>query len=558
MKKIRLLWVLISLPFLIAATPKMNFHIIGVKGKLLTNIQSRLMEVAQTRPLERETDEELRQQITQAMQPFGYFNPLIILRRQPLQIQVIPGSPMLISNININLKGEGASNPEVRKELNNLPIAVGQPLNSAKYEETKQRLSDAAERQGYLHSSFEKAEMLIDINNNGSQINLIFDTGPQYYFGQVKFDPTNISPELLNRYVPFNYGLPYSTDQILTFNTQLVSSGYFRSVAVKPEIGVKERYIPVHVHLEPVPRSSYSFGVGYGTDTGPRGRAGYHIVPLNRAGHKFNLMALGSFAQSALKTQYIIPGKNPVVDQYHINSNLSALNYDTGYSKSVLISLAQHHNLPYFQRVLSINGLYDDYHYYRQPEENKRAIFPKASFTWINIKNNLFSPSGYNINVTGLGASKAFLSNENFLQASINAKAALSLPQIRTRFYFHTIQAVTQINNINKLPLSLALLLGGAENLKAYKYNSIGPGKILTYGGLEIQKETKENWYLIGFLDSGDVYRPKARKMKNDIGIGLMWLSAMGPIKVGIALPLGTQGHHSKSPKLVINMGPDL
>lgn len=113
-----------------------------------------------------------------------------------------------------------------------------------------------------------------------------------------------------------------------------------------------------------------------------------------------------------------------------------------------------------------------------------------------------------------MGASKALFSNENFIQASINAKAALTLPQIRTRFYFHTIQGITAINNIKKLPLSLALLLGGAENLKGYKYNSIGPGKILTYAGLEIQKETKENWYLIGFFDSGDVYRPNTRKLK--------------------------------------------
>lgn len=558
MKKLRLLWVFLSLPLLIAATTKMNFHIVGVKGKLLTNIQARLMEIEQTRPLERETDEELRHQITQAMQPFGYFAPEIILRRQPLQIQVNPGPLMPISHLNIELKGEGANNPEIKKELDKLPIALGQPLNSAKYEETKQLLSDAAERQGYLHSSFEKAEMLIDLNSYEAQINLIFDTGSQYYFGQVQFDPTNISPELLKRYVPFNYGQPYSTDQILTFNNQLVSSGYFRSVAVKPEIGTKERYIPIPVHLTPVPRSSYSFGVGYGTDTGPRGRAGYHIIPVNPAGHKFNLIALGSSAQSALKTQYIIPGKNPVVDQYHINGNLAALNYDTGYSKSVLISLAQHHNLPYFQRVLSINGLYDDFHYYRQPNENKRAIFPKASFTWIKIKNNLFSPSGYNVTVTGLGASKALFSNENFIQASINAKAALTLPQIRTRFYFHTIQGITAINNIKKLPLSLALLLGGAENLKGYKYNSIGPGKILTYAGLEIQKETKENWYLIGFFDSGDVYRPNTRKIKNDIGIGLMWLSAMGPIKVGLAQPIGNRDHRSRGPKLVINMGPDL
>ncbi|WP_232220671.1 BamA/TamA family outer membrane protein [Legionella tunisiensis] len=162
--------------------------------------------------------------------------------------------------------------------------------------------------------------------------------------------------------------------------------------------------------------------------------------------------------------------------------------------------------------------------------------------------------------INGLAASKAILSEVSFAQASINAKAALTLPAIRTRFYFHTIQGVTSISNINELPLSLALLLGGADNLKAYSYNSIGPGKILSYGGLEIQKETVDKWYFTGFLDSGDVYMPSLKGLQNDVGIGLMWVSPIGPIKIGVAQAVDSHFNRIKDrkPKFVISMGPDL
>lgn len=50
------------------------------------------------------------------------------------------------------------------------------------------------------------------------------------------------------------------------------------------------------------------------------------------------------------------------------------------------------------------------------------------------------------------------------------------------------------------MPLSLAFLLGGSDNLKGYSYNSLGPGKILTYNGFEIQKETVDHWYFVVFL----------------------------------------------------------
>lgn len=557
-KQIRLFLVLICLPLMIAATDKINFAVSGVKGKMLANIKARLIELSQIKPLSRETDEILRLQVTQAMEPYGYFKPEISLSRQPLRFNINPGPQMLISHVQIELIGEGAENSEIRKALSDLKIQSGKVFNSANYEETKQNLLTAAENQGYLHGSFQKAEVVIDLNSNSAAILLIFNTGPQYFFGQVTFSPSYVSPELLYRYVPFKYGQPYSTEQILAFNSQLSSSGYFKSVIVKPQIG-DARFIPIDVSTQRASRINYSLGLGYGTDTGPRGRAGLHIAPVNRAGHKFNAALLGSFYQNFLQTQYIIPGKNPVTDQYHINGVLSDLNYNSGYSNSALVSLVQQHRLPSFQRNLSLNALYERYHYTLKPKEEKLTFFPKASYTWIRASDKLFSPSGYNITLTGLGASKALLSQENFIQGAINAKAAFTIPAIRTRFYLHAIQGITLINDVNQLPLSLALLLGGADNLKAYSFNAIGPGRILSYGGIEIQKETFEHWYFVGFFDSGDVYNPRARNLQNDVGIGLMWVSPVGPIKIGVAQAVNSHFDRMKrNPKLVINMGPDL
>ena len=557
--KSRFLMLILSLPLLLGASTKMNFDISGVQGRLLTNIQARLTELAQTKPLAQETDVELRLEIEKAMQPYGYFRPQINLNRAAQRISINPGPRMLVTSLNIHLKGEGAENAELKKALSELPLRPGKPLNSAKYEKAKQNLLSAAERQGYVHANFEKSEIIIDIASYTAKISLLLDTGPQYYFGQVQFDPTYISPDLLHRFVPFQYGQPYSADKILTLNAQLANSGYFRSVSVKPQTNSSSRYIPVDVHLHRASRINYSLGAGYGTDTGVRGRAGLHIVPVNRAGDKFNLVALGSFNQSALQAQYLIPGKNPVTDQYNINANLSALNYNVGYSNAVLVAFAQQHTVPKFQRILSINGLYENYHYTNKPREEKKTIFPKGTFTWLTNRDKLFNPTGYSLTVNGLGATRAFLSDENFAQASINAKAAVNLRSIGTRFYFHTIQGVTLINRIDQLPLSLALLLGGAENLKGYNYNSIGPGKYLTYGGLEIQKETIKNWYLVGFFDSGDVYRPNPKFTKYDLGIGLMWVSPVGPIKIGIAQGINNRfGREDRSPKFFVNMGPDL
>ncbi|MDI9819151.1 MULTISPECIES: autotransporter assembly complex family protein [unclassified Legionella] len=558
-KTIRLLLVITSMSLLVAATNIPNIQITGVKKEIAANVQARLTEFAQEKPLSSQPDEELRIQVAKALEPYGYFMPQIrIPSRQPLQVIIVPGPQVFITSVTIDIQGEGANDPVIRKTIAEFPIKQGDPLNSVQYEEAKQTILNTAEHQGYLRASFEKSEVLVDPQYNTAHITLIFHTGMQFYFGQVQFDPTYISPDLLRRYVPFRYGQPYSTDQILALNNQLAASGYFQSVSVKPQLN-NHRYIPVDVHLQPVSRINYSFGIGYGTDTGPRGRLGYHVVPVNRAGHKFNAFALGSVNENSLQAQYVIPGTNPITDQYSLTTNLSNLNYDSGSSNALLASLAQQHIKPRYQRTLSLNGLYERFSYTFEPKEEKTTFFPKAIFTWRNTQDNLFSPSGYNITINGLGASRAVLSDISFVQASINLKAALTVDPIRTRFYFHSIQGITQINDINQMPLSLAFLLGGSENLKGYSYNTIGPGKILTFNGIEIQKETVTNWYLIGFLDSGDVYRPTPKNLKNDVGIGLMWVSPVGPIKIGVAQAVDRHFNRSeKRPRLVINMGPDL
>ncbi|HAT8888717.1 TPA: BamA/TamA family outer membrane protein [Legionella pneumophila subsp. pneumophila] len=562
MNRFTYLIILIILCFPLFAQDKKagRFEIYGIKGKVLANVETRLDELSQIKPLSQFTPTELQDQINKAIQPFGYFNAETSINNlnNKMIIKVQPGSQIRIVSINAKLTGEGAQNPLLRKTLKELPLHIGDPLFSEQYEKAKQNIINTAENMGYLHGVFKKAEILIDERKESAQITLIFDTGPQYYFGQVQFDPTYISPQLLHRFVPFDPGQPYATDQVLKLNDYLSNSGYFSSVLVKPQI-TDTQTVPVIVDLQPVPKYSYSFGLGYGTDTGVRGKAALHVIPVNRQGHKFNAVAQGSFRQNALQAQYVIPGKNPVADQYALTGNFSNLNYNAGYSNATLLSLSQLHNVNQFQRALSLNALYESFHYSQQPNTDQFLLYPKANITFSKTKNLLFSPSGYNITFNALGANKAVLSHLNFGQLSLDAKAALTLDSLHLRLYGHTIQGITAINDINELPLSLALLLGGTDNLKAYSFNSIGPGKIITYGGFEIQKEFKRNWYLVGFYDAGDVYNPSVKNIQYDIGGGLMWVSPIGPIKVGLAQAVNNQlervGHN---PRLVISMGPDL
>lgn len=562
MKKAIIAIALLVSSAVVAEQSKTSIQISGVSGPARINVEKRLTELEQLKPLYELNQDQLSLQVLQALQPFGYFKPLISINQlsaKKLSVTIQPGPVIHISSLKINLIGDGALQPELQKTLKRIPLKLGKPLLTTEYNLAKINLTNTAESLGYLHARFKKSEILIDEAHNSAEITLLFDTGQQFYFGQVNFDPTYIKPELLHRFVPFKPGQAYSMNKILQLNNALSGSGYFNSVSVKPQIGSTEQ-VPVLVHLTPAPKYSYSLGLGYGTDTGIRGRAAMHIIPLNRRGHKFNALAQGSFKQNALQAQYVIPGSNPVTDQYSLTGNFSNLNYDAGYSDSVLVSLAQQHNLDRYQRTLSLNALYDSFHYTLQPNTDQFVLYPKGTFSFTHAKNKLFSPTGYNITLNALGGSQAMLSKLNFVQTSIDAKAALAFDPLRLRLYAHGLYGLTQTPDINQLPLSLALLLGGTDNLKGYSFNSIGPGKIINYAGIELQKETFKNWYLLGFYDVGTVYDPSPKLVQYDAGAGLMWTSPIGPIKIGLAQPITSnfQRVAHSGPRIIIRLGPDL
>ncbi len=547
--------------FAALADSKATFVINGVSEKALTNIEKRLDEVQQEKSLTQMTSEDIRLHVLNALQPFGYFRAQInvqIISSKKAIITIHPGPVTYISSLAIKLTGSGANNSILKKTVEEIKLKVGDPLLMPEYNKAKLSITDTAENLGYLQGKYTKAEVLIT-NNNTAKITLIFDTGPLFYFGQVQFNPTNISPKLLHRFVPFKINQTYSTNQVLKLNNDLASSGYFSSVLVKPQITDSQTTVPIEVLVGSVPKYSYSLGAGYGTDTGLRGRAGLFVIPVNKQGHKFNAMAQGSFSQNALQAQYLIPGSNPVTDQYSITGNFSNLNYTSGYGNAYLLSFGQQHHLDWYKRSLSINALYEGFNYNQQPNSHEFMLYPKGQWIISKTTSPLFSPTGYSISLTALGASKAVLSQNSFAQGSIDAKAAYMIKPIKFRLYAHAIQGFTAINDITQLPLSLALLLGGTDNLKAFSFNSIGPGKIVSYGGFELQKELVKNWYAIAFYDAGTVYNPTLKSTLYDAGASIMWVSPIGPIKLGLAQEINqTFQRAGTNPRLVVSMGTDL
>ena len=201
----RILCLLLCFPLVLSAAKLLDIQGMGIKNEILLNVEHRLLEGYQGKSLLAQPEDELKSEITKALEPYGYFKPqvVIISQKKHLKIIIHRGPQIHIRSLQIHIVGEGALNPEIQRSLHNIPIRTGQIFETIPYEITKNALSNTAEAQGYLHASYTTAQVLLDPNQNTADILLVLDTGPRYYFGQIQFDPTTISPDLLKRYVPF-------------------------------------------------------------------------------------------------------------------------------------------------------------------------------------------------------------------------------------------------------------------------------------------------------------------------------------------------------------------
>lgn len=561
-KLVVLLLSIFFVPVVFSARPE-PFTITGLHGKVLSNVEIRLRELSAKQSLDTLDIPFLENHIHQAVQPYGYFKSSLHIQKNAqntLVIQITPGPQMRITTLIIRVEGEGKVHPEIVSALKNLSLKEGDPLLTERYNKAKESLLHAAENAGFLRSHFVKSEMVIHLDSYTSAITLILETGPLFRFGKVQFDANHLSPDFLHKFIPFTENETFTANQILAFNSQLSNSGYFKSVLINPKPAEStDTSVPIAVITESLPRYNYNFSAGYGTDTGPRGRAGLSVIPVNPQGHILNLFGQGSFTENTAQAQYLIPGTNPVQDKYSFTGALSSLNYDSGYSNSLLFSAGHMHNQPWFQRNLSLNALIEKFHYQEKSGTRQALLFPKASFSVKNISDSLFSPSGYHVSLDISGARKNVLSTLDYMQATLDAKAALMIEPIDTRLYMHGLLSQTLTPDIDTLPLSLAVLLGGTQDMKGYAFNAIGPGRTIAYAGLEIQKSIIPKWYLSGFIDAGKVSHPTLPALY-DAGLALLWISPLGPIKVGLAQPVNNhfQRQENTHPRLVINMGADL
>jgi translocation and assembly module TamA len=478
-----------------------------------------------------------------------------------LGVNIEPGAPLIMSEVEVNIGSDANLFSSV---LADLPIAAGDQLNQKFYEEIKTNLSTRAVEMGFFAARFERSQLLLDLQENSARASIDFNPGERHRFGEVQLQSIEfLSDDFIRKFVNLEKGAYYSSAALIELRNSLNESQYFSNVTVTPALSAnQDSRVPINVALEPRPRHIYSFGTGLTTDIGPRVTASYEDRYLNREGHRFDSGSSVSPIEQSVDVSYTIPMKNPATESLRFASGILRQSNDTFTSNTFKLgSVYSFINRSSWRQNYSLNFQHEEFQIGNQ-DEIADMLIAGTSLSKTRADHALYPTRGWRAFGRLRGASGALLSTESFVQLDLQAKwiSTLGPGRLIARFDIGT----TLANDAADLPVSIKYFAGGDQNVRGYQYQSLGPqnelgevvgGKHLFVASAEYDFRVHPDWKLAVFYDTGNAFSEfDDLNLQSSAGIGVRWLSPIGPIRVDLASAL----ENDNKLRLHITMGTDL
>ena len=511
-------------------------------------------------------------QIREALEPYGYYNARASGRvaapddkgQHTVVFKVERGEPVLVKDESVIVTGAAAEIQEVKSSIAEFRPHAGERLDHGAYEASKNRIDGTLKSAGFFDANLQKHKVSVSRAANTADIDLSWDSGQRYRFGEVQFTKSQFSPDFLRRYVPWKADGFYSTEQLLTLQQRLVDADYFSTVSVQPDLEHKAGgTVPIEALVIPAKRTVYTAEAYLSTDTGPGGQLGVVRRWLNGLGHKAGAQIEYSQRLEEFSTNYRIPRPGERNRNYTLAAGYRDEETDTSRSRTARLgaseTLDQWHG---YTRTLSLQYLNGDFEI-ADEQRSSSLLYAEAQLTRKRADDLLFPSRGYSLLYALRAAPESPLSDTTLVQLRTEAKWILAVTK-KSRAILRAAFGAMAVDDFDALPPELRFFAGGDRSVRGFDYQQIGEtndsggvigGKYLATASSEYEHYFLSDWGAAVFVDAGDAFSSKFNANVS-AGIGVRWRSPVGLVRLDLAKPVVTELKDSFRIHIVI--GPDL
>lgn len=591
----------------------------GIEGPLKANVEARIetfrisgnVRLSRRRLEELRSETELRARV--ALRPYGYYQPAVRSelrsvgdRQWILDLHIGKGPPVVISKLQLDITGPGATDPELRQWQAEWPLREGRVLDQTVWDDQKRLAMDRAEARGYLNAEFAEHVIELDLERNRARLRLVLATGEQALMGRVSYKQDIVKPGVLDPVPRFEPGQPYNRWLLEQFRLDLWRTGYFSAIEVQEERRLDQRppRVDLVLSMEPRKRNTYQGSIGIGSDTGLRLQAIYNRHLLSSRGDSFDV-GVGWRQQDnefSLRSTYRHPRRARarefwVAETFFRNEqqNLTVSPIDepdrligiaagsvTNYSikpgwlrlrdrRRGQQQLVEHWYLQYVNDNSSLRPVQDaEGDLFRavlseDPAADSRLSTESwsvgVSWDWPVVRGSGFETVGHHGKAWLFTSNTAWGSDIDFTQAYLSGRwnrifadrwklllrgeAGYSDADV-----FETLVELEDESfsvSLSELPHLYRFRAGGAQSVRGYDFerlssSNLGSNHILT-ASIEVERKILENWSVAGFFDIGNAFNDwNERKLRKGVGAGVRWYSIAGAIRVDVAQALDEPG----------------
>ena len=524
-----------------------------------------MLSVGEMRRLHREAEKDIKS----SLEPLGYYSPAVegaLIENEGIwhaTYIITPGEPVRVHSVSVEITGAGSGLSLFSDLEKQFPLQGGAIFNHQQYEEGKKKILQWAIRNGFVEAGFEKNEVRVHRKNHQADITLLLNTGHRFLFGKTSSAQKIINQDLLSRYLPYKEGDPYSLRELSQLQSILYETGFFSGVTVEPEFDkINEWQVPVALTLAPALPNRYSFGMGYGTDTGIRGKTEWRNRLFNDSGHRVSSSLLLSEKINRVGAAYEIPVADPRYDALKYAGNWASEEWNNTKTNLLSAAAAVSHSGPMYQYGVTLE-VRDEQYDVGVTSGSSLLLLPGGSWSVVFAENRINTQDGWRFFVDVKGADKNIVSDATFVQAQAGVKGITSLFD-KWRLIGRFTLGTTVVDSIDELPPSLRFYAGGDQSVRGYAYKSIGPtdasgtvigGRYLMVGSMEVERKVGDMWSVAAFYDTGQAMDSMDVNLKKSVGLGGRITLPFGQVRLDVAVPLLEEEH---SFRLHLNVGADL
>lgn len=515
--------------------------------------------------------ESADEKLQEAAEAMGYFDAhyQITPSRQAnclaLNIAVQPGEPVKVTQVQVQVTGEGQNLDAFRDIVAQPPYQSGDVLVQQKYKDFKDSLTRAASNLGFFDASFITREIRVDPDTRQAQVALHFDTGKRYRVGDVAVQQDVLDQQHLQRFLRVRKGDVYDVAKVLEQQRLLEGSGYYSDVQVRSDHQhVANGEVPVGINAVRGKRYTYAGKLGYGTDTGFRTETGMTIHWVNAKGHSLDTKAVVAQQEQSVEATYKVPLFKP--EHEYTSTSIGWKKSDNNDIKSTAFKTSVDYNRRSdsdWQQTVFINYLDEKTQVKGDPATRSQLTLLGARVKKVKADDALFPSKGWMVSAEVQGAQKGVLSDQSVTQEKVQGKYLYTFDN-QGKVIAQGTAGTTQTRNFDNLPKSLRFFAGGQSSVRGYDFESLGEknaagevvgGKHLLTTSLEYEHPLQDKWSAAAFVDAGNAFNhPANMSMKVGMGVGVRWKSPLGAVRADIAVPKG----NTRDAHFYFSLGPDL